>query len=123
MAYDAFSLSTVLNQTKICHTKYANNVIKKAKKNDVSLKFQHLGKLENLHIELFVDASLGNIEDGGFTKSMMGHFIVISNEKGQFNPIHWKSKIIDKVAEDIKTAETLALDSALDDAIYLSRVI
>ena len=119
LAYDAFYLSTRFNKTNINDTKYTTNVIKKARKRDIFLKFQQLGKIEDLHMELFVDASLGNVEDEGYTKSMMGYFIVLSNKDGKFNPIHWKSKIIDKVAEDVKTAETLALDSALDDAIFL----
>ena len=122
LAFDTFSLSTCLNKSKIKHTKYANKVIEQAKKRAIELKFQKLGRFEDLHIELYADASLGNVEADSFTKSMMGYFIVISNKKGYFNPIHWKSKIIDKVAEDIKTAETLALDCALDDSIYLSRI-
>ena len=90
LAFDAFSLSTVFNKTKISDTKYASNVIKKAKKNDLTLKFQQLGKIDDLHIELFVDASLGNVEDDGYSKSMMGYFIIISNNRGKFNPLHWK---------------------------------
>ena len=37
--------------------------------------------------------------------------------------INWKSKVIDKVAQDIKTAETLALENAVDDAIHLTNMI
>ena len=98
-------------------------VINKAKKNEVSLKFQKLGNIKDLHLEVFADASLGNVEEDGYTKSMMGYFIVLSDSQGKFNPIHWKSKVIDKVAQDVKTAETLALDIALDDAIFLGRII
>ena len=39
------------------------------------------------------------------------------------SPLHWKSCVIDKVTEDVKTAETLALEKALDDAIHLSNLI
>ena len=37
--------------------------------------------------------------------------------------MNWKSKIIEKVAPDIKTAETLALEQALDDSIYLGNML
>ena len=50
----------------------------------------------------------------------MGLFIGLCNRHLDLNPLHWKSKVIEKVAEDIKTAETLALEAAIDDAIYLS---
>ena len=39
------------------------------------------------------------------------------------SPLNWKSKIIEKVTPDIKTAETLSLENALDDAIHLSQML
>ena len=124
LAFDALNLSTKLGQA--CHedAKESNKAIKKAKKNMISLNFQKLGKqIEDLHIKVFADASLGNIEDDKLTKSTMGYFIALCNNSDRFNPIHWKSRVIDKVAQDTKTAETLALEIALDDAIYLSKFL
>ena len=57
------------------------------------------------------------------TKSLMGYLLLLCDNKGNFNPLHWKSKVIDKVTPDIKTAETIALEIALDDAIYMSKLI
>ena len=57
------------------------------------------------------------------TKSMMGYLIVLCDKEGNFNPLHWKSKVIDKVTPDVKTAETVALEIALDDAKFISKVI
>ena len=37
--------------------------------------------------------------------------------------LNCKSSVIDKVAEDIKTAETLAFEKALDDSIHLSNLL
>ena len=56
-------------------------------------------------------------------KSGMGYFICLANENLDISPLHWKSCVIDKVTEDVKTAETLALEKALDDAIHLSNLI
>ena len=39
------------------------------------------------------------------------------------SPLHWKSAVIDKVAEDVKTAETLALEKAIDDAVHFSNLL
>ena len=47
----------------------------------------------------------------------------MANENLDISPLHWKSCVIDKVAEDVKTAETLALEKALDDAIHISNLI
>ena len=87
------------------------------------IKFSHLGNFENLHIEVFADASLGNAEKDGQTKSVMGYFIALSNNDLKTSPLLWKSKVIDKVAEDIKTAETLALETAIDDSLHLGDLI
>ena len=102
----------------------SNKVIKRTKKEDISLKFQNLAAdIGDLHIKLFADASLGNIEEEHLTKSAMGYFIALCNNSSTFNPIHWKARVIDKVAQDIKTAETLALEIALDDCVYISNFL
>ena len=86
------------------------------------LKFQQLGPWQNLVINVYADASFATAENNLETKSVMGYFLAISNQDQLMNPIHWKSKIIEKVAEDTKTAETLALENAIDDALYLSSI-
>ena len=123
LSFDAFQLSTVLNRANFRDGKASNKIIKKAKQEKVELKFSNLGKIKDLHIELFADASLGNVEEGLHTKSAMGYFICLANDALDISPLHWKSCVIDKVAEDIKTAETLALEKALDDAIHISNLI
>ena len=54
---------------------------------------------------------------------MMGYFVCLSNSSLKINPLNWKSKVIDKVAPDIKTAETLSLEQALDDTIHLGNIL
>ena len=124
LAFDSLNLSTKLSQACYEDAKESNKVLKKAKKNKISINFQKLGnKIEDIRIKVFADASLGNIENNQLTKSTMGYFIALCNKADEFNPIHWKSRVIDKVAQDTKTAETLALEIALDDAIYLSNFL
>ena len=123
VAFDALDLSMILTKAKLDHAKTANKTVKKAKKRNVYLKFSHLGEWKNLHLEVFADAALGNAEKDFETRSVMGYFIAIANDKLEASPLHWKSKVIEKVAEDVKTAETLALETAIDDSIHLSDMI
>ena len=95
----------------------------KAKEEDIKISFSRLGKVDDLKIFVYADAALGNVEDNLETKSVMGYFIALVNSNFEMSPLHWKTKIIEKVAEDIKTAETLALETAIDDALYLSGMI
>ena len=87
------------------------------------MKFSHLGQLDNLSFQVYADASLGNLEYNSETKSVMGSFVCLANDNLKVSPLSWKSKLIDKVAEDIKSAETLALESSLDDCIYLASML
>ena len=123
MSFDSFNLSTVLNRATLRDAKLTNKIVKKAKQEQVQLKFSKLGNIQDLHLELFSDASLGNVETGIHTKSGLGYFICLANDNLDMSPLHWKSSVIDKVAEDIKTAETLALEKALDDAIHISNLL
>ena len=123
LSFDSFQLSTVLNRSTFQDAKHGNKVVKKMKEKEIGLKFKHLGNIDDLHIEVFADASLGNIEEGIQTKSAMGYFICLTNDDLEMSPLHWKSSVIDKVAEDIKTAETLALEKSIDDAVHLSNLL
>ena len=61
------------------------------KQETVDLKFSRLGDIKDLHLEMFADASLGNVEEGMHTKSAMGYFIYLANNALDVSPLHWKS--------------------------------
>ena len=116
-------MSTVLNKASSKDAKDSRKAVIKAKTENFAIKYSHLGNLKNLHLEVFADASFTNMEKGLQTKSVMGSAIFLANDDLKVNPIQWKSKVIEKVTPDTKTAETLALESAIDDAIHLSEMI
>ena len=118
LSFEAFHLSTKLSKATHRDALDANKAAKKAMNRNPKLIFGKLGKISNLHIELFPDAALGNVEENLKTKSMMGYFICLSNDSFQISPLHWKSKVIEKVAPDIKSAET-----ALDEAIHMGNML
>ena len=123
LSFDSYLLSTKLNKATFRDAVDSLKATQKAKNTSVKLKFSHLGNINDLHIELYPDASLGNIEENLQTKSMMGYFACLANSCSKISPLNWKSKVIDKVAPDIKTAETLALEQALDDCIHLGNML
>ena len=86
LAYDAFELSTKLNRATYRDAKNYKKAVMKAKQEKVQIKFGHLGKIEDLHIEVFADASLGNIEHELHTKSMMWLLILLSNANLETSP-------------------------------------
>ena len=53
---------------------------------------------------------------------MEGRILFLTNGK-KASPILWKSKKISRVADSTKSAETLAMDKASDDAIFIARMV
>ena len=95
----------------------------KSKQEKVAIKYSHVGDLKDFRLEVFADAAFANAEYQDATKSVMGLVILLRGKDKRVNPLHWKSKVIEKVAVDIKSAETLALETAVDDAIHLADML
>ena len=102
--------------------KKMNKVIKKAKAgaDESKIRYKKIDKFENLQIHGYADASL-KTQDGK-TQSVEGRILFLTNGK-KASPILWKSKKISRVAESTKSAETLAMDKATDDAIFIARMV
>ena len=122
LSFDALKLSMNLNYAKNKDAKTSKKVVMKAKQEKVAITFSHVGELKDLKLEVFADASFTSAEEQN-NKSVMGLIILLRGKENTVNPLHWKSKVIDKVAEDIKSAETLALETAVDDARHLADMI
>ena len=73
-----------------------------------------------MQIHGFADASF-KTQDGR-TRSVEGRILFLTNGK-KASPILWKSKKISRVADSTKSAETLAMDKATDDAIFMARMV
>ncbi|XP_062409954.1 uncharacterized protein LOC134100639 [Sardina pilchardus] len=95
----------------------ANKLIRKLKSDEVTLKFQHLGKDSSTKLVVFSDSSMGNLPDGG---TQGGHLILLMGENGRFSPICWQSRRIRRVVRSTLAGETLALADGIDNAIFLS---
>lgn len=109
----AFSTKHATVQTLHC----ANKLIRKLKSEEVTLRFQYLGKQSSLKLVVFSDSSMGNLPDGG---TQGGHLIILMGEDGRFSPICWQSKGIRRVVQSTLTGETLALGDGIDSAVFLT---
>ena len=98
--------------------KRLNKIIKKVKSDDVSLKFQNLGK--NLEIHVFTDASFRNLHNSG---SQGGHFIITKGDNEKMNPISWQSCKIKTVVKSMLASKTLALSEKIDNAFTISMLL
>ena len=82
--------------------------------------YQNLGNECNLKLSIFADVSHGNLSDGG---SQSGYLIMLVGDDGKCSLLNWQSKRIKHVLRGTLVAETLALNDAVDDGIYISEIV
>ena len=93
----------------------------RAKQTKYVIKYGYLGEMRDLELHVYSDAAYGN-QDLDRVKSTAGIIIFLRGPYGSA-PVLWKSRAIRRVCKSVKTAETLALEEAVDAAINLSRQI
>ena len=94
-------------------------LVTKAKGTKYTIRYGDLGKLSELELHVYSDAAYANQDK---IKSTVGIVIFLTGPRG-CAPILWRSRAIRRVCKSVKTAETLALEEAIDAAINLSRQI
>ena len=99
----------------------ANKAIRQAKNNILNIHFPRLGLFNEWKIQVFGDASWGNLPDG--TSSAQGHVIFLTGKDNSCCPLSWKSNKVKRKVSSTLAAETLSLHDALDEAIYCKGLI
>ena len=124
LTYDALEMSTKNQSATIGDMKRLKKVVNKAKNpdNNISIKYRKLGHFKKLHIEGFSDASYPTNFDENI-RDVAGSVVLLCNDEGLCSPLHWKGKTITKTCSNVKAAELHALQSAIDDSVYLARTI
>ena len=78
--------------------------------------------MSDLSVRVYADASFGNQADK--VRSTAGRVILIENKKtGLLSVVSWKTKKIGRVCRSVKSAETRALEEALDDGVNIARLV
>ena len=118
-SYQACKVSTSIKNATICDLKKASKYIRKLKSLEVVLKFPNLGNLENVRIMCFSDASFANLKSG----SSRSGFIIFLCGSGEYAPIGWKSNKLERVVKSALSAETLALEEALESSFMIKSLL
>ena len=102
--------------------KAVNRVVKKAKSCKNVLRFSKLEDLSEISVKVYADANYGNQMDR--VRSTAGRVVLIENKKtGMVSVASWKTKKIGRVCRSVKSAETRALEEAIDDGVNIARLI
>ena len=93
LSYDLNVLSGEVSKATVSTAKDLNKLVTKAKKSKNVLRFQKLGKIEDLVVKVYADASYGNQDDG--IRSTAGRIILLENKKNDIvNIVSWKNRKI-----------------------------
>jgi hypothetical protein len=101
--------------------KEARELVEEARRNPLEITYGQIGSLENSSLEVYADASFGGVEKG--IRSTEGFIILLRGDDSRCAPIAWRSRVISQVCRSVKTAETIALEDALDMAIGIGRQV
>ena len=83
------------------------------------LQFPSLGNLESLYITCFSDASFANLKSG----ASQGGFVIFLCGSEKFSPTAWKSRKLKRVVKSTLSAETLALEEALESCFIIKSLL
>ena len=122
ISFDVNVLSSEVARGRIATVKAINRVVKKTKSSRNVLRFSRLGDLTDISVKVYADASYGNQVDK--IRSTAGRVILIESKKtGNVSVASWKTKKIGRVCRSVKSAETRALEEAIDDAVNIARLV
>ena len=122
ISFEVNVLSGEVAKGTISTIKAVNRAVKKAKSSKNILRFSRLGNLSDISVRVYADASYGNQSDK--IRSTAGRVVLIENKKtGSVSIASWKTRKIVRVCRSVKSAETRALEEAIDDAVNVARLV
>lgn len=115
LSFQVSKLGRNLQSASYGNMREINRVVKITKERNVKVFLERLEK-GKLTLEVFADASFGNMEDG---KTQIGFCILLRDKEGRSNPIIWKSKLSRRVVGSTLAGETMSVIEGTEWAEYL----
>ena len=116
VSYQACQISTVVNNATMRDIHNANKAVRYLINNPVNILVPCFSSLEDLYLEIYADAALGNLPDG----ASQGGYVILVTDGFRHVPVSWSSHKLKRVARSTLTAETLAMVDAIDDGIHFA---
>jgi hypothetical protein len=121
LAYQLVEISMKFKNAIITDLNNAFKAIRHVKNSKCEILFPDLGRSSQWTLVAFSDASHANLCDG--ISSMMGYLVLLVGTNKRCCPLSWSGNKIRRVVRSTIAAETLSLQAALEDSIYLKSLI
>ena len=115
ISFDECHLASNLKNSTLADMKHLKKVISHLRQSNISLAFQHLGKISKLKLVFYADAAHGNLANGA---SQEGYLMFPVAENGKCILLNWHSKRIRRVVRSSLAAETLELSDTVGNGVY-----
>ncbi len=121
ISFEVLDASTNMKHPEVEQILWVNKAIRKTKSEKSCILFSKLGRFEDMKLHMFCDASWANLSDG--SSSTVGFVVLVSGASDKYNVLSWGSHKARRKVQSTLAAETLAMLSGLDEALYLANVI
>ena len=122
ISYDHLTLSTKLGNASVRDMKQAIKIVRKMKIDGTSMKFKHMGPIEQWTLVGHGDAGYKSLPDKISISG--GHVILLCNKEiGVSCVVNWRSRKLKRVVSSSTTAESLAINDCLDELVYIKLVL
>ena len=102
---------------KLTDVLYVKKIMKNVKKSENTINIPQ-SNLNNIKLQLFIDASFNNLPNRG---SQAGQIIFLTDDKSNTCPLYWNSSKLKRVVTI--AAETLSLSERCDLAMYIKKLV
>ena len=120
LSFEVSDLTSSLKEKGVDSISLINKTVRKAKKHSSQLLIPNLGKLSELTLKVYCDASFAGHNSGS---SHGGYIIYLAGHNDSYVPISWQSRRIKRVVKSTLAAETLAMVDAMEAAVYYRRLL
>ena len=120
LSFELTDLSTKFQRAEVRDLQQVIKTLLKIKEEKSELLFPYLGDPVNWEIITFSDASFGNLCNG--TQSCGGYVVFLAGNN-LCSTLTWRSGKVKRVVKSTLAAEGLILSEALDEAIYIKKII
>ena len=111
-----------MGKATVSDMRLAAKIIRKAKCESSQMTFPNLGPIEKWTIQAYGDGAFKSMPD---KVSSCGEqvILIVNKEKHMGCVVNWRSRKLRRVVSSSTAAEVLAVNDALDEAVYLKAVL
>ena len=119
--FEQIAMSTRFGRGLVKDLNQAAKVMSRVHASPSFFKISPLGPVEGWTLEMFTDASHGNLNEG--VDSTGSQVLLVRNDDGLCAPISWSANKLKRVCDSSLEAEVLSLVEGLKEAVYIRELI